>query len=113
MESGAAFESLLRKVDVLLTNRLHGLVLGLKNNVPVVAVDSVAGGGKVSAQAKALGWPVLIPVEELSVETLDETVKKCLSQDMLPQLDEFHRQAEISLAQTKSEFFDILPMSDE
>ncbi len=113
LESGAAFESLLRKVDVLMTNRLHGLVLGLKNSVPVAAVDSVAGGGKVSAQANALGWPVLIPVEELSVETLDETVKKCLGQDMLPLLEAVHRQAEISLAQTKSEFFDILPMSDE
>ena len=113
LKSGAAFESLLRKVDVLITNRLHGLVLGLKNNVPVVAVDSVAGGGKVSAQANALGWPVLVPVEELSVEKLDETVEECLGRDTLPLLEAVHRQAEISLAQTKSEFFDILPMSDE
>ncbi|GEM_PF-704184 len=109
LASGAAFESLLSKVDVLITNRLHGLVLGLKNKVPVVAVDSVAEGGKVSAQAKALGWPVLIPVEELSVETLDETVKKCLSQDMLPLLETVHRQAKISLAQTKAGFIGILP----
>lgn len=113
LKSGAAFESLLHKVDVLITNRLHGLVLGLKNNVPVVAVDSVAGGGKVSAQANALGWPVLIPVEELSVEKLDETVQNCLSQNMLPLLEAVRRQAEISLAQTKSEFFDILPMRDQ
>lgn len=109
LESGAAFESLLRKVDVLITNRLHGLVLGLKNNVPVAAVDSVAGGGKVSAQAKSLGWPVLIPVEELSVETLDETVKKCLGQDMLPLLEAVHRQAAASLSQTKTEFLELLP----
>lgn len=109
LKSGAAFESLLRKVDVLITNRLHGLVLGLKNNVPVVAVDSVAGGGKVSAQAKALGWPVLIPAEELSVETLDETVKNCLSQDMTPLLEAVHHQASISLAQTKTKFLASLP----
>lgn len=113
LESGAAFESLLRKVDVLITNRLHGLVLGLKNNVPVVAVDSVAGGGKVSVQAKSLGWPVLIRVEELSVETLDETVKKCLCQDTLPMLEAVHRQAEISLAQTKAEFMNLIVTSDE
>jgi hypothetical protein len=109
LTSGPAFESLLRKVDVLITNRLHGLVLGLKNNLPVVAVDSVAGGGKVSAQANALGWPVLIPVEELSVETLDETVKKCLSQDMLPILETVHSQAGTSLAQTKTGFLELLP----
>lgn len=101
------------KVDVLITNRLHGLVLGLKNNVPVVAVDSVAGGGKVSAQAKALGWQVLIPVEELSVEKLDETVRKCLSQDMLPILKTVHRQAETSLAQTKAQFMKRIMTNDE
>lgn len=109
LESGAAFESLLRKVDVLITNRLHGLVLGLKNKTPVVAVDSVAGGGKVSAQAQSIGWPILIPVEALSVETLDETVSKCLSQDMLPLLEAVHRQAGTSLAQTKAEFIGLLP----
>lgn len=104
LESGAAFESLLRKVDVLVTNRLHGLVLGLKNNVPVVAVDSVAGGGKVTAQANALGWPMLIPVESLSLETLDEAVQNCLSRDMPPILETVHRQAQASLAQTKAKF---------
>lgn len=112
LKSSADFESLLSKVDVLITNRLHGLVLGLKNNVPVVAVDSVAGGGKVTAQAKALGWPVLIPAEELSVETLGETVQKCLSQDMRPLLENVHRQTEISLAQTKTEFMSILPSTE-
>ncbi len=106
LKSSAAFESLLSKVDILITNRLHGLVLGLKNHIPVVAVDSVAGGGKVSAQASALGWTVLIPVEELSVEKLDETIKNCLNQDMRPLLETVHRQAATSLSQTKTEFLD-------
>jgi hypothetical protein len=52
------FVTALSKMDAVVTTRLHGLVLGLKAGVPVLAVDPVAGGGKVSAQAAALDWPV-------------------------------------------------------
>jgi hypothetical protein len=107
LKSGREFESLLRKVDVLITNRLHGLVLGLKNSIPVVAVDSIAGGGKVTAQAKALGWSVLIPVEELSVEKLSETVQICLG-DMSPELKKIHQQGRASIAKTRGELLQIL-----
>ncbi len=108
LKSGREFESLLRKVDVLITNRLHGLVLGLKNNLPVVAVDSVAGGGKVSAQAKALGWPILLPVEELSVETLDEAVRMCLGRDMSVELKRTSQQGQASVAKSRNEMLMIL-----
>jgi len=108
LHSGQAFESLLRKVDVLLTNRLHGLVLGLKNKVPVVAVDAVAGGGKVTAQAKSLGWPVLLPVEALSLETLEQAVQTCLKPELRAALEQTHQQGAASIARTHSEFFEIL-----
>jgi hypothetical protein len=108
LHTGAEFESLLRKVDVLITNRLHGLVLGLKNSVPVVAVDSIAGGGKVTAQAKALGWPVLVPVEELDVEKLAETVQMCFEQGMKAGLEKSHQQGDDSIARTRAEFLEIL-----
>jgi len=52
-------ESVLARADAVLSTRLHGLVLGLKVGVPVVAVDPVRGGAKVAAQAAALGWPCL------------------------------------------------------
>ncbi|PKN91991.1 MAG: hypothetical protein CVU44_17005 [Chloroflexi bacterium HGW-Chloroflexi-6] len=108
LQSGRQFESLLRKVDVLITNRLHGLVLGLKNAVPVVAVDSIAGGGKVTAQAKALGWPVLIPVEELDVEKLAETVQMCFERGMASELEQTHQQGLASIDRTRAEFEKIL-----
>ncbi|MEA5361016.1 polysaccharide pyruvyl transferase family protein [Amycolatopsis sp., V23-08] len=53
------FLAALSRMDAVVSTRLHGLVLGLKAGVPVLAVDPVAGGGKVSAQGAALGWPVL------------------------------------------------------
>ncbi|MUL42906.1 polysaccharide pyruvyl transferase family protein [Streptomonospora sp. PA3] len=53
------FDALVRRVDLVVTTRLHGLVLALRNGVPAIAVDPVAGGAKVSAQARALGWPAV------------------------------------------------------
>ena len=52
---------MIARSDVVVTTRLHGLVLALKNGVPALAVDPVAGGAKVAAQAAAWGWPVLLP----------------------------------------------------
>jgi hypothetical protein len=56
----AQLESVIARLDVVVTTRLHGLVLALKNGIPALAVDPVAGGAKVAAQAAAWGWPVLI-----------------------------------------------------
>ncbi len=108
LKSSSEFESLLRKVDVLITNRLHGLVLGLKNQVPVVAVDSIAGGGKVSAQAKALGWPVLIPVEELDVELLAQNVQMCFKKGLKTELAQTHQQGLASIHAAQAEFLQTL-----
>jgi hypothetical protein len=108
LKSSREFESLLRKVDVLITNRLHGLVLGLKNEVPVVAVDSIAGGGKVTAQANALGWPLLIPVEELDAEKLAETVQICFERGMKPELAHTRQQGLDSIERTRAAFLEIL-----
>lgn len=57
--------AVLRRCDAVVTMRLHGLVLALAAGVPAVAVDPVAGGGKVSAQAAAWGWPAVLGAEQL------------------------------------------------
>jgi hypothetical protein len=75
------FVSALSKMDAVVTTRLHGLVLGLKAGVPVVAVDPVAGGGKVSAQAAALDWPVVTAEAAGEAALLDARLKWCLSAD--------------------------------
>jgi hypothetical protein len=73
------FGSVLARLDALVSTRLHGLVLGLRVGVPVLAVDPVSGGGKVSAQARALDWPALVPADELDVATLGRWWDWCLS----------------------------------
>lgn len=78
------FVSLLSTMDVVVTTRLHGLVLGLQAGVPVVAVDPVAGGGKVTAQAKALDWPVVAAEDAGDTALLDARLKSCLSVAVAP-----------------------------
>jgi hypothetical protein len=73
-------ESLIARTDVVVTTRLHGLVLALKNGVPAVAIDTVHGGAKVARQADALGWPVLA-AERLSPAALESALDYCLTDD--------------------------------
>lgn len=72
-------ESVLARCDLVVTDRLHGLVLALRGGVPALAVDPVAGGAKVTAQARACGWPALLPAERLDTPALDWWWDWCLT----------------------------------
>jgi len=71
-------EAVIAKMDVVLTTRLHGLVLALKNGVPVVAIDPVSGGGKVLRQGEVLAWPFVFEVDGLDPERLSLALAACL-----------------------------------
>lgn len=75
----AELEAVIGRLDLVVTTRLHGLVLALKNGVPALAVDPVAGGAKVTAQARAWAWPATLTTENLSQETLGHWRDWCLS----------------------------------
>jgi hypothetical protein len=72
-------ESLFRRLDAVVTTRLHGLVLALKHGVPALAVDPVAGGGKVGAQAGAWRWPAVIAANDFAPAVADRHWAWCLS----------------------------------
>ncbi|MDT0424264.1 polysaccharide pyruvyl transferase family protein [Streptomyces evansiae] len=72
------FLALAARCDLVVTTRLHGLVLALRAGVPALAVDPVLGGAKLSAQARALRWPALVPVEETRPDVLDRWWRWCL-----------------------------------
>lgn len=71
------------RLDVVVTSRMHGLVLALRAGVPALAVDPVAGGGKVSAQARAWGWPGVLGAEDVlgagGADALDDRLAWCTS----------------------------------
>jgi hypothetical protein len=71
-------ESVCTRVDVMFTNRLHGTVLSLKNGIPVIAIDAIAGGGKVLRQASAIGWPEVFAIDQVTDAALDGALARCL-----------------------------------
>ncbi|GDY33374.1 polysaccharide pyruvyl transferase family protein [Gandjariella thermophila] len=74
------FTSVVSRLDAVVTTRLHGLVLALRAGRPALAVDPIAGGGKVTAQARALGWPALVAADEVERPgQLDRRWRWCLS----------------------------------
>lgn len=75
----AQVEALVRRADVVVSMRLHALVLGLKHGRPVIACDPVVGGAKVTRQAAALGWPEVLGAAEVTTEALDAALDRCLS----------------------------------
>lgn len=81
LRTPAEVESLIARMDVVLTTRLHGLVLALKNGVPALAIDPVAGGHKIARQARTLGWPVVFDVEALGDEALRRALDSCLTEE--------------------------------
>jgi hypothetical protein len=74
----AQLDAVLARLDVVVTDRLHGLVLALRAGTPALAVDPVAGGAKVTAQAHACGWPALLPAEQAGADGLDRWWEWCL-----------------------------------
>lgn len=72
--------SVIRRLDAVVTLRLHGLVLALRSGVPAVALDPVDGGGKVTAQARALGWPAILSADAATEAALDRQLEWCLSE---------------------------------
>ncbi|WP_371674038.1 polysaccharide pyruvyl transferase family protein [Streptomyces sp. NBC_00289] len=75
--TAAQLESVLSRLDLVVTDRLHGMVLALRAGVPALAVDPVEGGAKVTAQARACGWPALVPAERLDASVLDQWWEWC------------------------------------
>ncbi|MFJ7769668.1 polysaccharide pyruvyl transferase family protein [Streptomyces sp. NPDC097107] len=75
----AQLEAVLVRLDLVVTDRLHGLVLALRAGTPALAVDPVAGGAKVTAQARACGWPALVAADRLAEDVLEHWWDWCLT----------------------------------
>lgn len=81
LESKEQISSVLQKVDMVITNRLHGLVFSIKVGTPVIAIDGVTGGDKLIKQAQVLNWPASMVVDHLSEDIMQKHFDWCLSAD--------------------------------
>jgi hypothetical protein len=79
LRTPAQVETLIAQMDAVVTTRLHGFVLALKNGVPAVAIDPVAGGAKIRQQAEALGWPHVFTADAVDDSGLEAALAECLS----------------------------------
>jgi hypothetical protein len=79
LRTPAEVESLIAKMDVVLTTRVHGMVLAIKNGVPPLVIDPIAGGRKVMAQARAVGWKLAFTADQLDDAGLEAALDYCLS----------------------------------
>ena len=81
LRTPAEVESLVAKMDVIVTTRLHGTVFALKHGIPTVVIDPIAGGAKVLRQAQTLGWSNVLVADAFSADDLARTFDRCLSDD--------------------------------
>lgn len=81
LRTPAEVESLIARMDAVITTRLHGLVLSIKNGVPAVAVDPIRGGAKIVTQGKTIGWPYVTSADAADEERLLGWLDHCLTPD--------------------------------
>lgn len=103
LRSKSEVESLLARMDAVVTTRLHGMVLSIKNGVPVVPIDPKWGGGKIVKQAQTIGWPVSFSVDKLDPDKLDGALNFCLSERARELAKSCAGQALMQLASVKEE----------
>jgi Polysaccharide pyruvyl transferase len=104
LRTPAEVEALIARMDAVLTTRLHGLALALKNGVPALAIDPVAGGHKITRQAEAVGWPLAFDVEALADAALERAFDFCLTAEARAQARRCGERAAAVLQAVRDEF---------
>ena len=104
LRTAAEVESLISRMDLVLTTRLHGLVLGLKHGVPTLAIDPIAGGAKIRRQAETIGWPVVFTTDQLDEERLEQALQYCLTQAARAAAQECHARAVRTIEELRATF---------
>ncbi len=106
LRSVAEVESLIARMDAVVTTRLHGLVFALRSGVPALAVDPIAGGAKVAAQARTIGWPAILLPDEL--DRLAELFDWCLTDEARGRARECAESARADAGRIRAELLDAL-----
>ena len=108
LRTKAEVESLLARMDVVVTTRLHGTVLALKHGVPVVSIDPEPGGFRLKRQAEALGWPVIFTVDALDDAALRAALDYCLTDVARLKAADVRNRAVNGVVQIRRNFIDAL-----
>jgi hypothetical protein len=89
------------------------MVLALKNGIPALAIDPVAGGGKIERQAETIGWPIMFTANALTDETLQQAFDYCLTVDAKAKAKECRKRAVKKIQVVREEFITALSQRGE
>ena len=78
-------------------------MLALKNGVPAVALDPVAGGAKISRQAAVVGWPLVFTPDALDAGSLQDALDFALTEDARREARACAERARSKLAEVEDE----------
>jgi hypothetical protein len=104
LKTPGEIEALIARMDLVITTRLHGTVLALKNGVPVIPVDPIDGGAKISLQVKTIGWPILFSASELNDAILSQAYDYCLSDEGRTKAQQCAESAVEKISELKNRF---------
>ncbi|MCA1990878.1 MAG: polysaccharide pyruvyl transferase family protein [Coleofasciculus sp. S288] len=110
LRTAAEVESLIARMDFVVTTRLHGTVLALKNGVPAIAIDAISGGAKLMCQAKTLGWPLVFSIDNLTDEALHKAFDYCQTEEAHFQARNCRDRAIKAVEQLRDEFISALAL---
>lgn len=101
-------ESMIAKMDLVITTRLHGTVLALKHGIPVLPIDPISGGAKITMQVRTLGWPLLFGEHNLQPADLRRAFDFCLTEEARVLAKQCSRRACGQLDHLLEEFMSVL-----
>jgi hypothetical protein len=104
--SASQVEAAISRMDIVVTTRLHGLVLSLKHGIPAVAVDPVEGGAKIARQAATLRWPHLLTPDRATPQAIRAQIVMCLHHESRELARRRRDEARAMLLGTKTEFIE-------
>jgi hypothetical protein len=104
LRNSAEVESMIARMDCVITTRMHGMVLALKNGVPALAVDAISGGAKVSYQAHAVDWHMCFIADKLDNHELEKAFHYCLTPAARLKTQTCKKKALAELSELQNEF---------
>ena len=104
LRTPAEVESLIARMDVVVTTRLHGTVLALKNGVPAIAIDPIAGGAKIRRQMEVLRWPICFNADAIDDKALGRAFEYCLTAEARTLARECAERARRQIMDLRAEF---------
>jgi polysaccharide pyruvyl transferase WcaK-like protein len=93
----------IERAQVMATTRMHGALYALAYGCPVVAVDQISGGAKVSAILEKIGWPLVFRADLVDDAALRAAFEKARSPEIVAIVDRCRadaiRRSKIALAE--------------